>query len=92
MASYGWRAKKPLSLVAKSQELGDVLERLAKPVYDACMQDPNEFYRKTLRMRRYVTGGARGRVSVQVGTNPLIGPRVEAKRGTMAKAIARAGL
>lgn len=92
MAKVRWQAKRPLSMIAKSQEMGDLLERLAKPVYDACMQDPNEFYRKTLRLRRFVTGGARGRVSVQVGVNPVIGPRVEAKRGTMGKAISRAGL
>lgn len=92
MAKYGWRSNRPLSVIAKSAELGDLLERLAQPVYDAAMEDPNEFYRKTLRMRRFVTGGARGRVTVQVGTNPVIGPRVEAKRGTLAKAIARAGL
>lgn len=83
---------KPLSLIAKSQELGDVLESLARPVYDACMADPNQWYRDTLRIKRFVSGGKRGRISVQVGVHPLIGARVEAKRGTMSKAIARAGL
>lgn len=83
---------KPLSLIAKSQELGDVLERLARPVYDACMEDPNQWYRDTLRLKRFVSGGKRGRISVQVGVNPLIGARVEAKRGTLSRAVARAGL
>lgn len=92
MAKVRVQQNKPMSLIAKSQELGDVLEKLARPVYDACMEDPNQWYRDTLRIKRFVSGGVRGRISVQVGVNPLIGARVEAKRGTMSKAIARAGL
>lgn len=87
-----WKANKPLSVVAKSEELAAVLENAAQPVHDAMAQDPNEFYRKTLRMKRFVSSGKRGRVSIQVGTESTIGARVEAKRGTMSKAISRAGL
>lgn len=87
-----WKANEPLSMVATSDELAGVLEKAAKPVYDAMAEDPNEFYRKTLRMKRFVSGGRRGRVSIQVGVEDRIGARVEAKRGTMSRAIARAGL
>ncbi|WP_353809078.1 hypothetical protein [Agromyces sp. SYSU T00194] len=87
-----WRANKPLTIVATSEELAQVLEAQAQPVHDAMAEDPNEFYRKTLRMKRFVSSGARGRVSIQIGTESRIGARVEAKRGTMAKAISRAGL
>jgi hypothetical protein len=47
MAKVRWKPNKPLSVLAKSQELGDLLERLAKPVYDAAMQDPSSTGRRS---------------------------------------------
>lgn len=87
-----WKANKPFSVIAQSEQLAVVLEAQARPVFDAMNDDPNEFYRKTLRMFRVRSKGKRGRVSVHVGVDSVIGARVEAKRGTLSKAIARAGL
>lgn len=92
MAKARWKQNRPLSEIAKSDALAELLEAAAAPVHAAMADDPNEFYRKTLRMKRFYSGGKRGRVSVQVGVESRIGARVEAKRGTMARAISRAGL
>jgi len=91
MAKYRWRARRPISDIATSNELGDLLERLAAPVLAAAREDPNPTYVASLQMRRFVSSGRRGRVTVQVGAAPVIGAAVEAKRGTLGKAIARAG-
>jgi hypothetical protein len=81
-----------LERIAKSDVLGDQLEDIAKPVLEAAQQDPNEFYVSTLRMQRFVSGGKRGRVSIQIGAGPTIGGRVEALRGTLQRALGKAGL
>lgn len=81
-----------LDNVAKSDALGDQLEEIARPVLDAARRDSNAEYVASLRMHRFVTGGRRGRVSVQVGAHPVIGSRVEAKRGTLQRAMGEAGL
>lgn len=81
-----------LSKIARSDALAVQLERIAKPVLDAAKSDPNPTYVASLRMRRFFTRGKRGRVSIQIGAAPIIGSRVEAKRGTLARALGRAGL
>ena len=81
-----------LSRIAKSNELGDYLEGWGESVLEAARSDPNEYYVSTLRMRRFVSSGPSGRVSVQIGAAPVIGSRVEAARGTLARALAAAGL
>jgi hypothetical protein len=81
-----------LSKVMKSEKLGDQLEEISEPVWQAVNRDPNPAYVASLRRRRFVTRGRQGRVSIQIGANPVIGARVEAKRGTMARALGEAGL
>jgi hypothetical protein len=80
-----------LSKLAKSAELGDDLEQIAAPILRAAQSDPNPAYVASLRMRRFISGGRSGRVSIQVGANPVIGARVEAKRGTLSRALGQAG-
>lgn len=81
-----------LERVAKSDQLGDQLEAIARPVLEAAKRDPNEEYVASLQMRRYVSPGRDGRVSIQIGAHPVIGSRVEAKRGTLSRALGEAGL
>jgi hypothetical protein len=76
-----------LEKVAKSSELGDQLEKIAEPVFAAAKNDSNDYYVRTLRMKRFVSSGRRGRISIQIGAAPGIGGRVEAKRGTLARAL-----
>ena len=92
MAKVTFSGRGDLSKIAKSDALAEQLEEIAKPVLDAAMRDPNEEYTATLRMRRFVSSGRQGRVSVQIGAGPTIGGRVEAKRGTLARALGSAGL
>lgn len=92
MARVVVRTVKGISEFAKSDELASILEGVAAPVYSAALRDPNEYYVSTLQMRRYLTGGRLGRVSIQIGAEPGIGARVEAKRGTLAKAMGNAGI
>lgn len=80
-----------LNQIATSAELGNVLEGVARPVLEAARQDPNEAFVASLRMRRYTTTGRGRRVRIQIGAAPIIGARVEAKRGTLARALGRVG-
>jgi hypothetical protein len=81
-----------LERVAKSDELGDQLEAIAAPALRSAQRDPNAAYVASLRMRRFVSRGREGRVSIQIGADPVLGSRVEAKRGTLARALGEAGL
>lgn len=83
---------KAFSRVAKSDHLASQLEAVAAPVLDAARQDPNKYYVSSLRMRRFRSRGRAGRVSIQIGAAPTIGGRVEAKRGTLARAMGLLGL
>ena len=81
-----------VSKIAKSRQLADELEPLADAVLASASTDPNDEYVDTLRKQTFVSSGRSGRVSWQVGAAPTIGARVEAKRGTMARAAGEAGL
>jgi len=81
-----------LGRIMKSDALADRLEEIAKPALEAAQQDPNERYVESLEMRRFVSSGRRGRVSIQIGAAAHIGANVEAKRGTLARALGSAGL
>ncbi len=81
-----------LERVAKSDALSAQLEPFADAILAAASRDPNKTYVASLRKRRFVSGGRRGRTSWQVGAAPVIGSRVEAKRGTLQRAIGEAGL
>lgn len=76
-----------LSRLMKSSVLGDQLQKIAQPVLNAAREDPNEEYVASLRMHRFTSRGRAGRVSIQIGAHPVIGARVEAKRGTLARAL-----
>lgn len=81
-------SRKALGKAMRSDALAEQLEAIAAPILSAAATDPNPEYVDSLRMRRFLTD----RVAIQVGAHPVIGPRVEAKRGTLARAMARAGL
>ena len=101
MAKVTFRDKSgdPMSKIATSGALGDQLEKVGAKVLAAAKTDPNATYVASLKMQRFITwrarnkrGGSAARVSVQVGAAPIIGSRVEAKRGTLSRALGRAGL
>lgn len=91
MAKYGWKSNRPIKDIAVSEELEQVLMRLAAPVLASAESDPNPKYVETLQLRAFRSGGRRGRVSANVTAAPFIGSAVEAKRGTLGRAISRAG-
>jgi hypothetical protein len=78
--------------VMKSRKLGAELEKIGEKVLEAARQDPNPEYVASLRMEQHVSSGAMGRVSVRVGARPIIGSAIEAKRGTLQRALGSAGL
>lgn len=84
--------KEALSKIAKSDELADQLEPFATAILESASNDSNAAYVASLRKRKFVSGGRAGRVSWQVGADPVLGSRVEAKRGTLARAVGAAGL
>lgn len=92
MARVTFRGRGSLQHVASSDALGDQLERIARPILLVAREDRNEYYVSTLEMRRFISRGRKGRVSIQVGAAPVVGARVEAARGTLQKAVGRAGL
>lgn len=92
MARVTIRQTGSLDKVAKSTALAAQLEPFADAVLNAARRDPNPEYTKTLRKRQFISRGRRGRVSWQVGAAPTIGGRVEAKRGTLHRALGEAGL
>lgn len=83
--------RKTFAALMQSDEVAEALEEVAEPVYREALRDPNDYYRSTLRMRRFHSRGRAGRVVIQIGAAPIIGGRVEAKRGTLARAIRKAG-
>jgi hypothetical protein len=80
-----------LDQVAKSDALSAQLEPIADAVLASASNDPNEFYVSTLQKRRFIRPGRRGRTTWQIGAAPGIGERVEAKRGTLSRALGEAG-
>lgn len=88
MAKVTIKGSLPIDKVAKSDELSDQLEPFADRVLSRLEDDPNKFFVSTLRKNKFVSRGRRGRVSWQIGAQPIIGLRVEAKRGVFARALA----
>lgn len=88
---YGWKPRRPIKELATSAELEAVLMDLAAPVLAAAQNDPSPEYVESLQLRAFRSGGARGRVSANVTAAPIVGSRVEAKRGTLGRAIGNAG-
>lgn len=84
----GARTRKAIGNVMKSRKLEDQLRPLAEAVLEGAQSDPNPVYVSGLRMQMFLTD----RVTFQIGAAPVIGARVEAKRGTLARAVGKAGL
>lgn len=82
----------PIAKIAKSAEIARALEPIADDVLSIVSQDPNEAFTASLRKQMFRTSGRGARVSWQVGAAPIVGSRVEAKRGPFARALARFGL
>ena len=63
------------------------LARVAEPVADAARRDPNAEYAASIRVTEHRSSGRSGRASARVGATPAFGMAVEAKRGTLARAL-----
>lgn len=72
----------------KSPELEAVLVGIGERVLSGASRDPNPVYVDSLELQVFQS---KSRVSVQVGAAPIIGRAVEAKRGTLARALGQAG-
>jgi len=77
-----------LTEMLKSPEITAVLEGIGEQVMAGAQSDPNPVYVATLEMQTFET---KDRAHVQVGAAPAIGMAVEAKRGTLARALGGAG-
>jgi len=77
-----------LSEILLSAEMESVLAQQGDKVLQAASTDPNPAYVETLDMHAF---RSKSRVSIQVGAAPNIGTAVEAKRGTLAKALGAIG-
>lgn len=84
-------SRRAIIALKKSNFIAEQLRPLAQTVFDEAGNDPNEEFVRTLRMRTFVSGGPAGRISWQIGAGPTIGSRVEAKRGTLARALGLIG-
>lgn len=62
------------------QGLGDRVEQIAR-------SDPNPKYRESIRVTVHHSDGSRSRVSVRIGAMPYLGTAVEARRGTLQRAL-----
>ena len=80
-----------ISKIAYSPELSAIVRSAAEPVFEAAKSDPNATYVAGLRFYEHRSRGRRGRVSWRIGAAPIIGARVEALRGTLARALGRVG-
>ena len=81
----------PIREILNSSKLEKVLVNLAEPVTATAKNDPNPDYSETVEQSVHRSSGSGGRVSVRVSAAPYIGPAVEAKRGTLARALGAAG-
>lgn len=88
MARVTIKGNLPIGKIAKSGELLAQLEPFADRIGDAVRRDSNDVFVASIRKKPFRSGGRLGRVSWQVGAAPIVGRRVEAKRGVFARAIA----
>ena len=79
-----FRQVRSIDEILKSAELQAILEDLGEQVLSAAKSDPNKTYTDSLELHVFRSSS---RVSVQVGAAPGIGTAVEAKRGTLARAL-----
>lgn len=73
-----------------SPEVASELASHAERVAAAARRDPNEEYAASIRVTEHRSQGSQGRVSQRVGATPAFGMAVEAKRGTLARALGEA--
>lgn len=79
---------RPLSEILTSSEMQAIVMAKAEAIRSIAAQDPNEFYVQTLDAHPWTS---RDRVHGQVGAGSEIGARVEAKRGTLGRALGASG-
>jgi hypothetical protein len=84
-----FRQLRTLVPILQSPELEKILIKLGEKVLEAASGDPNQAYVDSLDLQVFRSAS---RVSVQVGALPGLGNAVEAKRGTLARALAGAGI
>lgn len=82
------RQIRSISEIMLSSEMEEILTGLGQKVLAAAASDPNPVYVDSLDLHTFRSNS---RVSVQVGAAPMIGTAVEAKRGTLAKALGSIG-
>ena len=70
-----------------SSEVANHLHGVAEPVEAAARRDPNPEYAESIRLTDHVSSGRGARASARVGAHPAFGMAVEAKRGTLARAL-----
>lgn len=73
-----------------SAEIMSELREVGAPVESAARRDPNPEYAESIRMTEHHSQGPAGRGSVRIGATPAFGMAVEAKRGTLARALGEA--
>ena len=76
-----------LDEMLKSPQITAVLEGIGEQVLAAAQTDPNPAYVASLRLQVFESSS---RNTVQVGAAPIIGMAIEAKRGTLARALGSA--
>jgi hypothetical protein len=85
-------ARRVIREIALSDEIASSLRPIAQAVLSAAQSDPNARYVSRLSIRQHRSRGPLGRVSWRVGCEiPELGLRVEAERGTLARALGAAG-
>ncbi len=88
----GSAVRRVIKKIASSDEMAAQLQPLAAAIMAAAKNDPNPRYAALLVMRQHVSRGPLGRVSWRVGCSvPELGRRVEAERGTLARAVGVSG-
>lgn len=86
-------SRRVMSDIAHSSETAAFLEPVAEAIKSAASSDPNARYVASLTIREHHSRGRFGRVSLRVGCSiPSLGARVEAERGTLARAMGAAGV
>jgi hypothetical protein len=89
----GKNAARVMSRIAHSDEVAGFLRPTAEQILAAARNDPNPRYVAELIIREHHSRGRFGRVSWRVGCSiPELGAAVEAKRGTLARAMGVAGV
>ena len=73
-----------------SAEMAAHMREVAEPVEAAARRDPNPEYAESVRLTDHVSAGRSARASSRVGAHPAFGMAVEAKRGTLQRALGEA--